>query len=53
MLKTQRNVSLINTCNATYDEDELISAMLWYSDKPIMSVKKSCYVRTIPRRIAW
>ena len=40
LLKTQREIKLENTCGALYDESELIDAMLWYSEKPLISVKK-------------
>jgi len=40
MLKIQRSIKLINDCDALYDETELINAMLWYSKKPLISVKK-------------
>lgn len=40
MLKIQREIKLTNNCNAIYDEDELINAMLWYSENPVISIKK-------------
>jgi len=39
MLKMQREIKLINDCDAIYDENELIDAMLWYSEKPLISIK--------------
>ena len=40
MIKIQREVILDNACGAQYDEQELVNAMLWYSDKPIYQKKK-------------
>ena len=37
IVNEQREVKLINCCNAIYAENELINAALWYSDKPICS----------------
>ena len=38
-LKIQRPITLVNKCGAIYDEGVLVEAMLWYSDKPIQSIK--------------
>ena len=38
-LKVQKNITLVNKCGAIYDDKLLIDAMLWYSDKPLLSVK--------------
>ena len=40
MLKMQKPISLVNTCNATYCDRELTNAMLWYSEKPLQKSKK-------------
>ena len=40
MLKRQKTIHLINNCGAIYDEAELIAAMLWYSKKPLLQIKK-------------
>lgn len=39
-LLRQRKIVLINQCNAKYDEETLVKAMLWYSVKPLQSKKK-------------
>lgn len=36
----QNPITLDNCCNAIYDENELIKAIMWYSDKPTYSKKK-------------
>lgn len=38
-VKTQRPISIINRCGCLVDEKELIKAILWYSSKPVVSVK--------------
>ena len=40
MLKIQRDISLTNACEALFDENDLINAMLWFSDKPIQRSKR-------------
>ena len=40
MLKIQKPIFLINTCNAMYCYRELTNAMLWYSDGPLQQLKK-------------
>lgn len=48
IVNEQREVKLVNCCNAIYAEDELINAALWYSDKPICSTKKIVLRRNYP-----
>ena len=48
IVNEQREVKLINCCNAIYAENELINAALWYSDKPICSTKKIVLRRNYP-----
>jgi len=38
-VKTQRPISISNHCSCLVDENELIKAILWYSSKPVISVK--------------
>lgn len=39
MIKRQRPIALINDCGAIVDNEVLIKAILWYSDKPVASIK--------------
>lgn len=39
-VNSQQEVSFINSCDAVYDEGELVKAALWYSDKSICRQKK-------------
>lgn len=39
IIKEQKPIELINTCEAIYDEKELISAILWYAKKPVAKNK--------------
>ena len=39
IVKDQRKIELINTCEAIYDEKELISAILWRAEKPVSRIK--------------
>ena len=48
IVNEQREVKLVNCCNAIYAEDELINAALWYSDTPICSTKKIVLRRNYP-----
>lgn len=35
----QREIRIVNKCNALFDDAELIKAILWYAKKPVVSVK--------------
>ena len=37
MIKKQKNITFVNTCNCIVDYDLLEKAMLWYSNKPLYS----------------
>lgn len=39
-LKHQKDIRLINNCDAIYDEDLLKKAILWYSATPVQQSKK-------------
>jgi len=39
MIKQQKQISIKNVCNAIFDEQKLISAILWYTNKPVYRVK--------------
>ena len=39
-LKHQKDIRIINSCNAIYDEDLLKKAILWYSTAPVKQSKK-------------
>jgi hypothetical protein len=39
-INVQKKIEIINECNCIVDLNELEAAMLWYSDKPIASLKK-------------
>lgn len=40
IVKEQKQIKLINTCGAIYDDDFLISAILNYAEKPVVRLKK-------------
>ncbi len=39
-VNTQRPIVIQNACEALYDDKSLISAILWFSDKPVVRIKK-------------
>ena len=39
----QKEIEVVNNCEAIFDEEELKAAMLWYADKPIAR-KKNVYM---------
>jgi hypothetical protein len=43
-LKHQKDIRLINNCDAIYDEDLLKKAILWYSATPVQQSKKNISV---------
>jgi len=40
IVKYQKNITIINKCSALYDEETLIKAILWFTDKPVIQKKK-------------
>lgn len=40
MLIAQMPIKLINGCSALYEDNNLINAIIWYSEKPVQSIKK-------------
>ena len=40
IIKIQKPIKFNNTCNCIVDYDELEKAILWYSNKPVKSIKK-------------
>lgn len=39
MIKRQKTITLINDCGTIVDNEVLVKAILWYSDKPVSSIK--------------
>ena len=39
-LKSQRPIRFVNNCNCIVDNNELAEAILWFSDKPVISMKR-------------
>lgn len=39
-VKLQKPIKIINQCNAQYDEQDLIKAILWYNKYPLQQIKR-------------
>jgi len=39
MVKNQKKIKFVNDCNAIFDDNELEKAILWYQEKPTVSIK--------------
>ena len=40
IVKTQKTIKIINSCRCLVDEEELKRAILWYTKKPVVQIKK-------------
>lgn len=40
IIKEQKPIQLVNNCNAIYCEQDVIDAVLWYTDKPVYRIKR-------------
>lgn len=40
IINSQKTIELVNTCDAKYDQEILVDAILWYTEKPTARLKK-------------